>query len=92
MDVNQLQSKVKHLEQELAASRQLLAQARHHPELSTAALTQSRAYLLALGLERDSQSGYIMTQDLFLPSNRLHVSGLLNQFDRLLTTFAILWG
>ena len=44
MDINQLQSKVKHLEQELAASRQLLAQARHHPELSTAALTQSRAY------------------------------------------------
>ena len=44
MNVNQLQSKVKHLEQELAASRQLLAQARHQPELSTAALTQSRAY------------------------------------------------
>ena len=44
MNVNQLQSKVKRLEQELAASRRLLAQAHHQPELSTAALTQSRAY------------------------------------------------
>ena len=44
MDINQLQSKVKHLEQELATSRQLLAQAHHQPELSAEALTQSRAY------------------------------------------------
>ena len=43
LKINQLQSQITRLEQELATSRQLLAQARHQPELSTAALTQSRA-------------------------------------------------
>ena len=48
LDINQLQSKVVRLEQELGDSRQLLAQATHNPEDFTANLVQSRAYAFNL--------------------------------------------